>query len=60
MVSNIPMFSLKFHNFNINENFKRYVLMFAAVLFVICYGMAGLAWTIVLYLLISLFTRDHS
>lgn len=60
MVSNIPMFSLKFHNFNINENFKRYVLMFAALMFVICYGMAGLAWTIVLYLLISLFTRDHA
>ena len=60
MVSNIPMFSLKFHNFNINENFKRYVLMFAAVLFVALYGLAGCSWVIVLYMLISLFTRDRA
>lgn len=53
MVSNIRMFSLKFKNFNVRENFRRYVIIIAAILFLITDGIAGLAWTILLYLLIS-------
>ena len=54
MVSEIKMFSLKFHTWGVRENVRRYVIMLAAVLFVITDGVAGLAWTIVLYVLISL------
>lgn len=53
MVSNIRMFSLKFKNFNLRENFRRYVILLAAILFLVTDGIAGLAWTILLYLLIS-------
>ncbi len=53
MVSNMPMFSLKFKNFDWRENFRRYVIILAAILFVVTEGVAGLAWTILLYILIS-------
>jgi len=59
MVSQITMFSLKFKNFSLRENFRRYVILIAAVAFVILNGLAGFAWTIVLYLFISLFCRQH-
>ena len=53
MVSNLKMFSLKFKNFRLKENFRRYVIILAAILFVWANGLAGLAWTILLYILIS-------
>lgn len=53
MVSSMPMFSLKFANFGWRENFRRYLLLAAAVLFLITDGIPGLAWTILLYILIS-------
>jgi CDP-diacylglycerol--serine O-phosphatidyltransferase len=56
MVGNFTMFSLKFKNFNINENFRRYVLLFVAVMFFISYGISGFGWTIVFYLVLSLLT----
>ena len=34
------MFSLKFKNFNLRENFRRYMLLAAAALFVVCYGLS--------------------
>lgn len=60
MVSRIPMFSLKFKNFDIRENIRCYIILLAAITFVIFYGIAGLAWTIVLYVLISILGRKHS
>lgn len=57
MVSHLRMFSLKFHNFELRENFRRYVILLAAVAFVCFYGIAGFAWTIVLYAVISALTR---
>ncbi len=54
MVSNVPMFSLKFKNFAFRENLRRYVLIIATVLFVATSGVAGLAWTILFYLVLSL------
>ena len=60
MVSKIRMFSLKFKNFDVRENFRRYVIILAAVIFVIFYGLSGLAWTIVLYMLISLLSRRNT
>lgn len=57
MVSHIPMFSLKFKNFALAENFRRYVIILATIAFVITYGVSGLAWSIILYLMISLLAR---
>lgn len=55
MVSEIPMFSLKFKNFGLKDNVRRYLILVAAVVFVISAGdLSGLAWTIVLYVLMSL------
>ncbi len=54
MVSELKMFSLKFTNTSFRDNARRYVILCAAVLFLITDGVAGLAWTIVLYILISL------
>lgn len=53
MVSRMRMFSLKFKNFNFKENFRRYAILAAAILFVATEGIAGFAWTILLYILIS-------
>lgn len=57
MVSNIKMFSLKFKNFDIRENFRRYAIILATIAFVVFYGLSGLAWTMVLYMLISIMSR---
>ena len=54
MVSEIKMFSLKFANLSFRENVRRYTILLACALFVITDGVAGLAWTIILYVLISL------
>lgn len=59
MVGNFKMFSLKFSNFSLNENFCRYVILAAAVIFVAIYGLAGLSWTILLYFLLSLLRRNR-
>ena len=58
MVAKFKLFSLKFKNFDFHENFIRYVIIAAAAIFVILYGLPGLAWTIVLYILLSLL-RQH-
>ncbi len=60
MVSNIPMFSLKFKNYSLRDNFRRYVIIIAAIAFFVLYGVEGLMWTILLYILISLFTRRQT
>lgn len=59
MVARFRMFSLKFKNFDFHENFIRYVIIAAAILFVIVYGLSGLAWTILLYILLSLLRRKR-
>lgn len=57
MVCRLRMFSLKFHNYSLYDNAKRYGIVIATIAFVILYGVSGLMWTIILYLLISLFLR---
>lgn len=59
MTANFRMFSLKFKNFDLAPNFLRYVILFAAILFLVCYGLAGLVWTILLYILLSYFGRNR-
>ena len=57
MVSPLKMFSLKFTSFSFRENVRRYAILLAAVLFVATEGVAGFAWTILLYIFISLLGR---
>ncbi len=58
MVMPLPMFSLKFSSFGWRPNFRRYLLIAAAVLFVIFQGLPGLAWTIFLYIVMSAVSRS--
>lgn len=58
MVSRVRMFSLKFTNFNLKENFRRYVIVLAAIVSVALYGFEGFLWTIILYVLISVLRRQ--
>lgn len=59
MVAPIKMYSLKFHNFGFRENYKRYLIIFSAIAFVIFLGVSGLTWTIVIYILLSVFSRKN-
>lgn len=56
MVSDIRMFSLKIKSLKPRENIRRYALVAGAVLFVITDGLSGFAWTILLYILLSVVT----
>ena len=53
MVSDMRMFSLKLKNFRIGENFFRYLLLLAAVVFVAIWGVEGFAYTIIVYVILS-------
>lgn len=57
MVGRFKMFSLKFSNYALHINLRRYVLIVACGVFVWIYGLSGLAWTIVLYLFMSVLSR---
>ena len=53
MVTDMRMFSLKLKNFRIGENFLRYILIVAAIVFVAVFGVEGFAYTIILYFILS-------
>lgn len=57
MICNVRMFSLKFKNIKIAENFKRYILILGAILFISYYQVSGFAWTIILYIAMSVFGK---
>lgn len=57
LVSEIPMFSLKIKSVAWEGNERRYILVGCAVLFVALFGMLGIAGTILLYLLLSIFNK---
>ena len=59
MVAPIKMYSLKFHNFAIRENYKRFLIIISAISFVVFCGVSGLTWTIFLYILLSVFSRKN-
>ena len=54
LVSRIPMFALKFHNFSFSENKIRYVFIGISVILVIVLQLAALPFIIAIYILISL------
>lgn len=60
MVSEIPMFSLKLKNMKLKENCLRYLILIAAVIFLVSFGLAGLAATIGLYIILSLLAPRKS
>ena len=59
MTANFKMLSLKFKNFDFAENFLRYVVIVATVLFVVLYGISGCMWAILFYMLLSLLGRKR-
>lgn len=58
LVSEIPMFSLKFKNLKWKENYLRYLIIAVAAICLISLGLAGLAATIGLYIVLSLLTAS--
>lgn len=59
MLSSLRMSSLKFKNFDWRDNFRRYVLIIAALMFVVTSGLPGLMWTILFYIIMSAVGRKE-
>lgn len=57
LVSEIPMFSLKVKSLAWKGNELRYILIACAVLFVALWGFLGISGTILLYIVLSLFSK---
>lgn len=57
MVSNVPLFSLKFKNWGWKDNQWRWILIFTAALLVFCMGVPGLMWLIIAYVCYGIFAR---
>ncbi len=54
LVSSLKMFSLKFKNFSLSQNYMRFLLIAVAIIAVAVDGIGGLAWTIAAYVALSL------
>lgn len=57
LVSEIPMFALKFKNFKLKDNRLRYLFLITAILTILFFQIKGVAVTILWYILLSLFTQ---
>ncbi len=57
MVSEIPLFSLKFKNFSWNENKIRFVFLALSLVFLVLFQYSGLPLIILLYVLLSVLTK---
>ncbi|MCD8193790.1 MAG: CDP-alcohol phosphatidyltransferase family protein [Tannerellaceae bacterium] len=57
MVAEIPMFSLKIKSLAWKGNELRYILVVSSLLFIIVFGIPGIAGAILLYILLSIFNR---
>lgn len=57
MVSELPMFSLKVKAMKVRGNERQLILILLMVIFVVLWGIAGIAWGIVSYVLLSLVAR---
>ncbi len=53
LVSEVPMFSLKFKNFSWSENQNRFLLVIAGIFLIIWQGLGGISLLILLYILYS-------
>ncbi len=54
MVSEIPMFSFKLKNIRVKGNEKPLILIICAIAFISFWGITGLAWTVLVYIAISI------
>ena len=59
LVSEIPMFALKFKNFTFKDNKVRYVFLVVSLAFIIAFGIGGFAVEILWYLMLSLLTEKR-
>jgi CDP-diacylglycerol--serine O-phosphatidyltransferase len=57
LVSEIPMFSLKFKNLSWVDNKVRFIFLFGCLLLLACFEILGLALIIVWFILLSLITQ---
>jgi CDP-diacylglycerol---serine O-phosphatidyltransferase len=57
MVSEVPMFSLKFKDFSFSKNRIRYVFLVTALAIFLAFGAVAVPISVLLYILISLVTR---
>lgn len=57
MVSPMRMFSLKFKNYGIKDNYHRYLLVAATILSIIIFKLPGLACTIIIYMILAVIFR---
>lgn len=57
LVSEIPMFSLKFKNLSWKDNQLRFIFMFISIILIIVFNSYGIVASIVSFILISLFAR---
>lgn len=53
LVSKLPMFSLKFKDISLHNNYIRYILLLGAIVFIALFGFGGFAAAIVLYIVLS-------
>lgn len=60
LISEIPMFSLKFKNFSISDNKVRYFFLLTSVLILVFLGTAGLSAVIGWYIILSLLTYSKA
>lgn len=60
MVSEIPMFSLKFKNLNFKDNCIRYIFIAGVIVFAVVFGMRGAAPAIIWYIILSICTCRKS
>lgn len=54
MVISLPMFSLKFNNLNLKENWHRYLFLLITLLFIIFLNVYGLALAVLFYILLNI------
>lgn len=57
MVSELPLMGLKFENFGWKDNSRRYVLLIGVAVLLALFGILGIAFSIVWYILFSLATQ---
>lgn len=60
MNSSFKMFSLKFKNLSFKDNYPRFLLVVAAVVCCFAFGVGGLLWLIVFYVLLSLCMQNKA
>lgn len=59
LVSEIPMFALKFKNYSWKDNKVKYIFLVLSLAVIIPFGIGGLAIAILLYLMLSLLTEKR-